>query len=193
MSEAKERDEVARRVIFNLPNTLTIIRIISLPFCAWALLADRGENDDLRILSWFLFFVVAMTDVVDGRLARASNQITDFGEFWDPIADKALIGSALIILSLRDVFPWWATTLILIREIGITIWRLRIRNRQVHAANYGGKLKTTLQIAGVGFAFWPVDGVGGALLNPFGVALLWSALVVTLYTGFIYIREFRSA
>ena len=84
MVEPAERDEVARRVIFNLPNVLTMIRILALPFCAWALIAEQGENDELRILSWFLFFIVAMTDVIDGRLARASNQITDFGEFWDP-------------------------------------------------------------------------------------------------------------
>ena len=176
--------------VWTVSNTLTMLRIAFVPLFIWVALQETVAMDFLAIL---VFLLASLTDHYDGKLARLRDEITDFGTLADPIADKALIGSALIILSFRDVFPWWATTLILIREIGITIWRLRIRNRQVHAANYGGKLKTTLQIAGVGFAFWPVDGVGGAILNPFGVALLWGALVVTLYTGFIYIREFRSA
>lgn len=176
--------------VWTVSNTLTMLRIAFVPLFIWVALQETVAMDFLAIL---VFLLASLTDHYDGKLARLRDEITDFGTLADPIADKALIGSALIILSFRDVFPWWATTLILIREIGITIWRLRIRNRQVHAANYGGKLKTTLQIAGVGFAFWPVDGVGGALLNPFGIALLWGALVVTLYTGFIYIREFRSA
>lgn len=176
--------------VWTVSNTLTMLRIAFVPLFIWVALQETVAMDSLAIL---LFLLASLTDHYDGKLARLRDEITNFGTLADPIADKALIGSALIILSLREIFPWWATTLILIREVGITIWRLRIRNRQVHAANYGGKLKTTLQIAGVGFAFWPVDGVGGALLNPFGVALLWGALVVTLYTGFIYIREFRSA
>ena len=176
--------------VWTVSNTLTMLRIAFVPLFIWVALQETVAMDFLAIL---VFLLASLTDHYDGKLARLRDEITDFGTLADPIADKALIGSALIILSLRDVFPWWATTLILIREIGITIWRLRIRNRQVHAANYGGKLKTALQIAGVGFAFWPIDGVGGAILNPFGVALLWGALVVTLYTGFIYIREFRSA
>ena len=175
---------------WTISNTLTMLRIAFVPVFIWVALHETVGMDFLAIL---VFLLASLTDHYDGKLARLRDEITDFGTLADPIADKALIGSALIILSMRDVFPWWATTLILVREIGITIWRLRIRNQQVHAANYGGKLKTTLQIAGVGFAFWPVGGVGGALLNPFGVALLWAALVVTLYTGVIYIREFRSA
>lgn len=175
---------------WTLSNTLTMLRLAFVPLFVWVALHETVRMDFLAIL---VFLLASLTDHYDGKLARLRDEITDFGTLADPIADKALIGSALVILSMREVFPWWATVLILIREIGITIWRLRIRNQQVHAANYGGKLKTTLQIAGVGFAFWPVDGIGGAFLNPLGVALLWAALVITLYTGFIYVREFRSA
>lgn len=121
MSASDERDEVARRVIFNLPNILTIFRILALPFCAWALIAEDGENSELRTLSFALFFVVAMTDVLDGRLARASNQITDFGELWDPIADKALIATALISLNYLGVLPIWVTLVILGRELAVTL------------------------------------------------------------------------
>ena len=176
--------------VWTVSNALTMLRIAFVPLFIWVALQETVGMDFLAIV---VFLLASLTDHYDGKLARLRDEITDFGTLADPIADKALIGSALIILSMRDVFPWWATTLILFREIGITIWRLRIRNQHVHAANYGGKLKTTLQIAGVGFAFWPIDGVGGAILNPFGVALLWGALVVTLYTGYVYIREFRSA
>ena len=176
--------------VWTVSNALTMLRIAFVPLFIWVALQETVGMDFLAIV---VFLLASLTDHYDGKLARLRDEITDFGTLADPIADKALIGSALIILSMREVFPWWATTLILIREIGITIWRLRIRNRQIHAANYGGKLKTTLQIAGVGFAFWPIDGIGGAILNPFGIALLWGALAVTLYTGFVYIREFRSA
>ncbi len=126
MSASDERDEVARRVIFNLPNILTIFRILALPFCAWALIAEDGENSELRTLSFALFFVVAMTDVLDGRLARASNQITDFGELWDPIADKALIATALISLNYLGVLPIWVTLVILGRELAVTLLRLSV-------------------------------------------------------------------
>ena len=177
-------------LVWTVSNSLTMLRIAFVPLFIWVAIQETVGMDFLAIV---VFLLASLTDHYDGKLARLRDEITDFGTLADPIADKALIGSALIILSMREVFPWWATTLILIREIGITIWRLRIRNRQIHAANYGGKLKTTLQIAGVGFAFWPIDGVGGAILNPFGIALLWGALAVTLYTGFVYIREFRSA
>lgn len=184
MSEAKERDEVARRVIFNLPNTLTIVRIIALPFCAWALLAENGENSDLRILSWFLFFVVAMTDVIDGRLARASNQITDFGEFWDPVADKALIATALISLNYLELLPIWVTIVILGREIAVTLLRISVIKGGVIPASRIGKLKTLTQNFAVGFYILPLPD---ALFLPRDI-LLGIAIVLTLYSGYEYFR-----
>jgi CDP-diacylglycerol--glycerol-3-phosphate 3-phosphatidyltransferase len=184
MSEARERDEVARRVIFNLPNTLTIIRIIALPFCAWALLAENGENSDLRILSWFLFFVVAMTDVIDGRLARASNQITDFGEFWDPIADKALIATALISLNYLELLPIWVTLVILGREIAVTLLRIAVIRGGVIPASRIGKLKTLTQNFAVGFYILPLPE---ALFLPRDM-ILGLAIILTLYSGYEYFR-----
>lgn len=187
MSEARERDEVARRVIFNLPNTLTIVRIIALPFCAWALLAENGENSDLRILSWFLFFVVAMTDVIDGRLARASNQITDFGEFWDPIADKALIATALISLNYLELLPIWVTAVILGREIAVTLLRIAVIKDGVIPASRIGKLKTLTQNFAVGFYILPLPE---ALFLPRDI-LLGVAIILTLYSGYEYFRLAR--
>jgi CDP-diacylglycerol--glycerol-3-phosphate 3-phosphatidyltransferase len=184
MVEPAERDEVARRVIFNLPNVLTMIRILALPFCAWALIAERGENDELRILSWFLFFIVAMTDVIDGRLARASNQITDFGEFWDPVADKALIATALISLNYLGLLPIWVTVVILGREVAVTVLRIAVIKGGVIPASKIGKLKTLTQNLSVGLYILPLPEI---LYLPRDL-FLGVAIVLTIYSGYQYFR-----
>jgi len=179
-----ERDEVARRVIFNLPNMLTIIRILALPFCAWALLSENGENDSLRALAWFLFLVVAMTDVIDGRLARSSNQITNFGEFWDPIADKALIATALISLNYLDLLPLWVTIIILGRELAVTLLRISVIKDGVIPANKIGKLKTLTQNISVGFYILPLP----TWLHLPRDLFLGVAILLTIYSGYQYFR-----
>lgn len=184
MVEPAERDEVARRVIFNLPNVLTMIRILALPFCAWALIAEQGENDELRILSWFLFFIVAMTDVIDGRLARASNQITDFGEFWDPVADKALIATALISLNYLGLLPIWVTLVILGREVAVTILRIAVIKGGVIPASKIGKLKTLTQNLSVGLYILPLPQILHLPRDLF----LGVAIVLTIYSGYQYFR-----
>lgn len=184
MVDPAERDEVARRVIFNLPNMLTMIRILALPFCAWALIAEEGKNDELRILSWFLFFIVAMTDVIDGRLARASNQITDFGEFWDPVADKALIATALISLNYLGFLPIWVTIVILGREVAVTALRISVIKGGVIPASKIGKLKTLTQNLSVGLYILPLPEILHLPRDLF----LWVAIVLTLYSGYQYFR-----
>lgn len=187
-----ERDEVARRVIFNLPNFLTILRILALPFCAWALLAEGGEDQYLRILSFFLFFIVAMTDVVDGRLARASNQITDFGEFWDPVADKALIATAMISLNYLELLPLWVTIVILGREVAITLLRLSIKDSQVRErvipASKSGKAKTLTQNIAIGLFILPLP----SSLDLLKWALLSLALLLTVTSALEYFKAARS-
>lgn len=182
MSTSNERDEVARRVIFNLPNVLTIFRILALPFCAWALIAERGENPELRTLSFFLFFVVAMTDVLDGRLARASNQITDFGELWDPIADKALIVTALISLNYLSVLPIWVTLVILGRELAVTLLRLSVLKGGVIPASKSGKAKTLTQNISIGLYILPLP----PFLDIPKAMLLGLALILTVTSGYQY-------
>lgn len=184
MVDPRERDEVARRVIFNLPNMLTIVRILALPFCAWALIAEQGENDDLRLLAWFLFFIVAMTDVIDGRLARASNQITDFGEFWDPVADKALIATALISLNYLDLLPIWVTIVILGREVAVTILRIAVIKDGVIPASKIGKLKTLVQNFSVGFYILPLPEILHLPRDLF----LGVAIALTIYSGLKYFQ-----
>ena len=144
-------------------------------------------------LAIVVFLVASITDAYDGKIARARNEITDFGKLADPIADKALTGAAFVILSMQGHFPWWATALLLVREWGITAWRLAIRNRYVHAANRGGKLKTTLQITGIAVAFWPYEGFLGWAIQPLGLAILWAAFAVTIWTGVTFVRELRAA
>lgn len=182
MSASDERDEVARRVIFNLPNILTIFRILALPFCAWALIAEDGENPELRTLSFALFFVVAMTDVLDGRLARASNQITDFGELWDPIADKALIATALISLNYLGVLPIWVTLVILGRELAVTLLRLSVLKGGVIPASKSGKAKALTQNISVGLYILPLP----AILDIPKALLLGVALILTITSGYQY-------
>jgi CDP-diacylglycerol--glycerol-3-phosphate 3-phosphatidyltransferase len=178
-------DDKARRVIFNLPNVLTILRILALPFCAWALLAENGESTNLRVMAWFLFFIVAMTDVIDGRLARSSNQITDFGELWDPIADKALLATAMISLNYLSLLPIWVTLIILGREFAVTLLRLAFLKRGVIPANRGGKLKTLTQNFAIGFFILPLPEY---LFLPRDI-FLGFAVFLTLFTGFKYFQE----
>ena len=169
----------------NLPNALTIFRILALPFCAWALFKEGGEDPTWQIIAWTSFFLVGLTDILDGRIARKRNQVSSFGAILDPIADKAFIGTALVGLSILERIPWWVTSLILFREIGITIIRLAIVNRKVIAANRGGKIKSLLQNFSVGFYILPLPE---NLYLPRDI-LLGAAVVLTITTGLDYLRN----
>ena len=169
----------------NLPNALTIFRILALPFCAWALFQEEGKDPTWQIIAWLMFFVVGMTDVLDGRIARKRNQISNFGIILDPIADKAFIATALIGLSVLGKIPWWVTILILLREIGVTILRFAVIKREVISANRGGKIKSLLQNFSVGFYILPLPEY---LFLPRDI-LLGLAVALTLWTGFEYFRS----
>ena len=169
----------------NLPNALTIARIAALPFCAWALFQKDGQDPTWQIIAWTMFFVVGMTDVLDGRIARRRNQISNFGIILDPIADKAFIATALIGLSILGKMPWWVTLLILVREIGVTILRFAVIKREVISANRGGKLKSLLQNFSVGFYILPLPE---SLYLPRDI-LLGIAIVLTIWTGLEYFRQ----
>ncbi|MEY3089524.1 MAG: CDP-diacylglycerol--glycerol-3-phosphate 3-phosphatidyltransferase [Actinomycetota bacterium] len=169
----------------NLPNALTVFRILALPFCAWALFQKDGQDPTWQIIAWSLFFIVGMTDVLDGRIARKRNQISNFGIILDPIADKAFIATALIGLSILGKMPWWVTAVILIREIGVTILRFAVIKREVISANRGGKLKSLLQNFSVGFYILPLPTY---LYLPRDI-LLGIAIVLTVWTGIEYFRN----
>ena len=169
----------------NLPNALTIFRILALPFCAWALFKEGGEDPNWQIIAWTSFFLVGLTDILDGRIARKRNQVSSFGAILDPIADKAFIGTALVGLSILGKIPLWVTAIILFREIGITIIRLAIVNRKVISANRGGKIKSLLQNFSVGFYILPLPE---NLYLPRDI-LLGAAVVLTITTGLEYLRN----
>lgn len=169
----------------NLPNSLTIIRILALPFCAYALFKNGGDDSTWRIIAWCLFFIVGMTDSLDGKIARSRNQVTPLGTFLDPIADKAVIGTALIGLSLLGDMPWWITIFILGREILVTILRLLVIKRGVIPASRGGKIKTLTQNFSVGFYILPLPSF---LFLPRDI-FLGVALVLTFVTGIDYLRK----
>ena len=169
----------------NLPNALTVFRILALPFCAWALFQRDGQDPTWQIIAWSSFFIVGMTDVLDGRIARKRNQISNFGIILDPIADKAFIATALIGLSVLGKMPWWVTVVILIREIGVTILRFAVIKREVISANRGGKLKSLLQNFSVGFYILPLP----TYLHLPRDILLGIAIVLTVWTGIEYFRN----
>ena len=163
------------------PNQITIARIVALPIAVWTLYLDGNL---WQIVSYLIFFAIAMSDVIDGRLARASGQITEFGALLDPIADKLMIAAAMIPLSLQGRLPWWATVAILFREIGITIFRAAVISSGVIHANRGGKIKSLSQNLGIGWFILPLP----SFLDWFKYGWLYLAIVLTYVTGYWYIR-----
>jgi CDP-diacylglycerol--glycerol-3-phosphate 3-phosphatidyltransferase/cardiolipin synthase len=172
---------------WNLANVLTVLRIALVPFFAWALLADGGHTTSGRLIATALFVVAAATDRLDGWLARRSGQVTDLGKLLDPIADKVLIGTALVLLSWLGDLPWWVTVIILVRELGITAMRFFLLRYVVLPASRGGKLKTVLQSVAIGLYLLPLDALP-SFVSVAAVIFMGAALVVTVVTGLDYAR-----
>jgi len=150
--------------------------VVLVPFFAWALLTDGGASTAWRLVATGIFAVAALTDRVDGWYARRTNQVTDFGKLLDPIADKLLIGTALVLLSALDELPWW-----------ITVMRFFLLRYVVLPASRGGKLKTVLQSFAIGLYVLPLFAMPGAFEVLAGVVMA-AALVVTVVTGLDYVR-----
>ncbi|MFC5042932.1 CDP-diacylglycerol--glycerol-3-phosphate 3-phosphatidyltransferase [Ornithinimicrobium kibberense] len=155
------------------------------PLFGWLLLAHGGEDAAWRWWATLVFVVAIATDWVDGFLARRDGLITDFGKLMDPIADKALTGTALVGLSLVGALPWWITVVILVREVGITLMRFVVIRRGVIPASKGGKLKTVLQALAITLLLVPVGGLLGTL----GMWMAYAAVVVTVVTGVDYVWQ----
>lgn len=173
---------------FITPNTLTITRILLIPTGVYTLFYQGGSNPTFQIISYLIFFTLGMTDIIDGRWARHSNRITPLGTFLDPVADKALIGAAMISLSILNRFPWWITILILTREIGITLFRLLVIKNGVIPASKGGKIKTLTQNFGVGFFILPLP----SWLDWFKYGFISIAIVLTITSAYDYLRSWYS-
>jgi CDP-diacylglycerol---glycerol-3-phosphate 3-phosphatidyltransferase len=170
---------------WNLPNALTIARIVFVPVFLWLLFSEGGEDGGLRVWAAVVFAVATGTDWLDGELARRKGLVTDFGKIADPIADKALMGAALIGLSALGELPWWITVVILVRELGITALRFWVIRHGVIPASRGGKLKTALQALGLVILILPVAGA----LHTVGLVVMYAAVLVTVVTGVDYIVQ----
>jgi CDP-diacylglycerol--glycerol-3-phosphate 3-phosphatidyltransferase len=170
---------------FITPNTLTITRILLIPVGVFTIFFDGGDNSKFQVIAWSIYFVLGLTDIADGKWARQSNRITPLGTFLDPVADKALIGSAMISLSILDRFPWWITILILTREIGITLFRLLVIKNGVIPASKGGKIKTLTQNFGVGFFILPLP----TSLDWFKYGFISFAIILTITSAYDYLRS----
>ena len=165
----------------NLPNALTLGRLLVVPVFA-VLLLTGGTSTGMRLVLAALFALACITDVVDGRLARRRDQVTDFGVMADPIADKALVGSALVGLSLLAELPWWVTAVVLGRELAVTLLRVAVRRHGLMPATRGGKLKALSQNAAVTLYLLPLTGIAATARFP----VLLLAVVCTVATGADY-------
>ena len=170
---------------WNIANALTVFRLALVPFFAAALLVDDGNRAGWRVTAWALFALASWTDRLDGQLARSRNLVTSFGKLADPIADKALTGTALVGLSLLGELPWAVTALVLVREVGVTLLRFWVIRHGVIPASRGGKLKTLLQGVAIGLYVLPLSG----LLASSRAAVMVLAVVVTVVTGVDYVAR----
>lgn len=179
--------------IWNLPNVLTMIRLILVPVFVVLMVTSAPVA---RWIALFVFIVGALTDWYDGKIARARGLITDWGKIWDPIADKLLTLGAFVMLSIVGLIPWWFTIIVAIRELGITWMRkIMLKKGIVIAANSGGKAKTMSQMILIVFLLFPWDLVlahPNAVfdLTPLAIlrwVLIAFAFFLTVWSGLQYV------
>lgn len=185
----------------NLPNQLTVFRIILIPVFilllsvpyAWQSLDVTGVMLPLNwLLAAIVFAVASVTDFLDGQIARRQHLVTNFGKFADPLADKLLVMTALIFLTGFNVVPAWMTAVIVIRELAVTGLRTLIveNNGKVLAAQMPGKIKTFSQMFAIFFLYLK-DVPFAAIGLPIGEILLWIAVIFTIYSGIDYFWQNR--
>ena len=173
----------------NVANIITVVRILLAPVFVWMLIADDGQGGMLRWLAAGLFLLAILTDAVDGFLARDRNLVTDQGKLLDPIADKVLVGGALVALSILGELPWWVTIVILVREVGITVWRLVALRDHVIPAGILGKIKTWAQAVAISLALVPLPALLGEWMNVVNLVLMSAAFVLTVVRGVEYLYQ----
>jgi CDP-diacylglycerol--glycerol-3-phosphate 3-phosphatidyltransferase len=183
----EERAATGRPVAssWNIANALTVLRLALVPVFLVLLFHDDGDDAVWRVMAWAVFALASVTDRIDGELARRRGLVTNFGVIADPIADKALIGAALIGLSLLGDLPWWITVVILVREVGVTLLRFFVIRHGVMPASRGGKAKTLLQAVAIGLLVLPLGGI----LEDLAMLIMYAAVVVTVVTGADYVQR----
>jgi CDP-diacylglycerol--glycerol-3-phosphate 3-phosphatidyltransferase len=170
---------------WNIANALTMLRLALVPFFALALFHSGGHSKGWHVIAWAIFAVASLTDRIDGEIARKRGLVTEFGKLADPIADKALTGTALVGLSILDDLAWWVTVVILVREVGVTLLRFWVIRHGVMAASRGGKVKTLLQGVAIGLLVLPLSGI----LHATATAVMAAAVVLTVVTGIDYVAR----
>ncbi|MEJ2867931.1 CDP-diacylglycerol--glycerol-3-phosphate 3-phosphatidyltransferase [Actinomycetospora sp. OC33-EN08] len=180
------KDAVERVVpLVNIANALTVVRLVLVPVFLVTLFAAGGHDAGWRWIAFGVFALASVTDTFDGEFARRWELVTDFGKIADPIADKALVGAALVGLSLLGELGWWVTIVIAVRELGVTLLRFWVLRHGVIPASRGGKLKTVLQTFALGLAIMPLPAVA----EPAVATLFLLAVVVTVVTGLDYVAQ----
>lgn len=169
----------------NLPNKLTIVRIIMIPFFVFFLLTDFVAGS--KWIATVLFCAASITDFLDGHIARKYNLVTNFGKFMDPLADKLLVGAAMICLIPMDKLPAWIVIVIISREFIISGFRLVASDSGiVIAASYWGKFKTVSQMFMIIFLILDLPGHTAVMIE---TVLIYLALILTVVSLIDYIAK----
>ncbi|MGD9962141.1 CDP-diacylglycerol--glycerol-3-phosphate 3-phosphatidyltransferase [Nocardioides sp.] len=186
---------------FNVPNVLTTLRIVLVPFFGWALLVDGGDSVLWRSVAFVIFAVAMVTDKIDGDYARKYNLVTNFGKIADPIADKAITGMAFVGLSITGDIWWWVTAVVLLREWSVTLLRLSVLKNVVIPAAQSGKIKTVLQGFALAGLILPLPhgdahdgnfdrfGIAGEFVFYTAQVFLAAAVAMTLWSGYEFFRD----
>ncbi|MCU0283385.1 MAG: CDP-diacylglycerol--glycerol-3-phosphate 3-phosphatidyltransferase [Candidatus Nanopelagicales bacterium] len=178
--------------LWNVPNGLTVLRILLIPVFWWLLMYQDGQNAGTRLAATALFMFASYTDWLDGHLARKQGLVTTFGKIADPLADKALTGVALIGLVVLDELPWWVAAVIIAREVGVTVVRFVVLKHGVIPASRGGKAKTLFQMLAIVLFLLPITE-DTPILWWLRVVVMVVAVVLTLVTGLDYMgRAYRT-
>jgi CDP-diacylglycerol--glycerol-3-phosphate 3-phosphatidyltransferase len=159
-----------------------MVRILLVPVFGWFLLA-HPHHAGFRIAAVVVFVIASITDRLDGKLARDRGLVTDFGTMADPLADKVLMGMALIGLSWLGELAWWVTVVILARELGITLLRFWVIRHGVIPASRGGKAKTMAQAVAIGLYLLPLPQAAHWIAE----VVMAVALFLTVVTGVDYV------
>jgi CDP-diacylglycerol--glycerol-3-phosphate 3-phosphatidyltransferase len=170
---------------WNIANALTVLRLLLVPVFVVVLFLHGGHQDGWRVLAWAIFALACVTDTIDGDLARKRGLVTDFGKLADPIADKALVGAALIGLSVLHDLPWWVTVVVLVREVGVTLLRFWVLRHGVIPASRGGKIKTLLQNVAIGLFVLPP----WVVVHDIAWVVMIAAVIIALATGLDYVAR----
>lgn len=169
----------------NLPNKLTVLRVVMVPFFVFFMLTDVGGAAN-KWIALVIFSVASLTDMLDGKIARARNLVTNFGKFMDPLADKLLVCSAMICLITTGKLAAWIVIIIIAREFIISGFRLvAADNGIVIAASYWGKFKTVAQMAMIIVLIADLGGV----FSMIGNVLIWVSLILTVVSLIDYVAK----